>query len=106
MADPMSPDSISVEVAYAEPDRQFLRRVDLAAGATVADAIAASGVDREFTIDACALGVGIWSKPVARESVLENGDRIELYRPLKADPKEARRLRAKRGSGKRRDNQP
>ncbi|MEO6689599.1 MAG: RnfH family protein [Dokdonella sp.] len=106
MAEPRQSASISVEVAYAEPDRQFLRRVDLAAGSTVAEAIAASGVERTFGIDAGPLGVGIWSKPVGRETLLENGNRVELYRPLKADPKEARRLRAKRGSGKRRADQP
>lgn len=106
MAEPMQSASISVEVAYAEPDRQFLRRLHLAAGATVSEAIAASGVEREFAIDVDALGVGIWSKPVARNTPLANGDRVELYRALKADPKEARRLRAKRASGKRRANQP
>lgn len=106
MAEQSVPDSISVEVAYAEPDRQFLLRVDLAAGATVEEAIAASGVDREFDIDTSALGAGIWSKPVARDAALANGDRVELYRPLKADPKEARRQRAKRGTGKRRTDQP
>jgi putative ubiquitin-RnfH superfamily antitoxin RatB of RatAB toxin-antitoxin module len=103
MAEPVASDSISVEVAYAEPDRQFLRRVDLAVGATVAEAIAASAVENEFAIDAGALGVGIWSKPVARDATLKDGDRVELYRLLKADPKEARRQRARRASGKRRD---
>lgn len=106
MAEPVQSTSISVEVAYAEPDRQFLRRLDLAASATVSEAIAASGVEREFAIDVAALGVGIWSKPVAHDAPLANGDRIELYRALKADPKEARRMRAERASGKRRANQP
>ena len=87
---------IDVEVAYAEPERQFLRRVSVAAGATVADAIAASGVERELGIDAAALGVGIWSKPVARDARVGAGDRVELYRALVADPKEARRRRADR----------
>jgi putative ubiquitin-RnfH superfamily antitoxin RatB of RatAB toxin-antitoxin module len=98
---------MSVEVAYAEPGRQFLRRLDLAAGATVADAITASGLEREFAIDARVLSAGVWSKPVARDAVLADGDRVELYRPLKADPKETRRQRAKRDSGKRsRADQP
>jgi len=91
MADP-----IDIEVAYAEPERQFLRRVSLDEGATVADAIQASGVEREFGIDASALGVGIWSKPVSRDTRLEAGDRVEIYRALVADPKEARRRRADR----------
>jgi putative ubiquitin-RnfH superfamily antitoxin RatB of RatAB toxin-antitoxin module len=90
------PERISVEVAYAEPSRQFLRRVELAAGATVADAIEASGVAAACTIDPAALASGIWSKPAARTTVLSDGDRVELYRPLKADPKESRRRRAER----------
>jgi putative ubiquitin-RnfH superfamily antitoxin RatB of RatAB toxin-antitoxin module len=87
---------IDVEVAYAEPERQFLRQVSLDAGATVADAIRASGVEHDFGIDASALTVGIWSKPVARDTRLEAGDRVEIYRALVADPKEARRRRADR----------
>ena len=89
-------ESIDIEVAYAEPSRQFLRRVSLDAGATVADAIVASGVEREFGIDATVLTVGIWSKPVSRDTQLEAGDRVEIYRALVADPKEARRRRADR----------
>jgi putative ubiquitin-RnfH superfamily antitoxin RatB of RatAB toxin-antitoxin module len=89
---------ILVEVAYAEPERQFLRRVELAAGAIVADAIAASGIEREAAIDAASMAIGIWSKPAAATMLLRDGDRVELYRPLKADPKESRRRRAARAS--------
>jgi putative ubiquitin-RnfH superfamily antitoxin RatB of RatAB toxin-antitoxin module len=89
-------DTIEVEVAYAEPQRQLLRRITLPAGATVADAIAASGLEADLRIDASELAVGVWSKPVARDAPLTNGDRVELYRPLTADPKEARRRRANR----------
>jgi putative ubiquitin-RnfH superfamily antitoxin RatB of RatAB toxin-antitoxin module len=89
-------DTIEVEVAYAEPQRQFLRRITLPAGATVAEAIAASGLEAEFRIDTSELAVGVWSKPLARDAPLTNGDRVELYRPLTADPKEARRRRANR----------
>jgi putative ubiquitin-RnfH superfamily antitoxin RatB of RatAB toxin-antitoxin module len=107
MAEPKCRATISVEVAYAEPERQFLRRLDIAACATVAQAIVASGVEREFPLDAGALAVGIWSKPVARDALLTDGDRVELYRLLKADPKESRRQRANRASGKRaRADQP
>ncbi|HEV7491133.1 MAG TPA: RnfH family protein [Rhodanobacteraceae bacterium] len=87
---------IDIEVAYAEPDRQFLRRIALPFGATVADAILASGLEAEFAIDVSSLAAGIWSKPVARDAPLSNGDRVEIYRPLTVDPKEARRRRAKR----------
>ena len=96
MADPTATARVRVEVAYAEAVRQFLRSVELPAGATVADAIAASGVEREFGIDAAALAVGIWSRPAARDVRLGEGDRVELYRALKADPKESRRRRAER----------
>lgn len=98
---------IVVEVAYAEPARQFLRRVELDEGASVAAAIAASSVAEECAIDAEALAVGIWSKPATRETRLRDGDRVELYRPLKADPKEARRLRAREAGDRRvRRDQP
>jgi putative ubiquitin-RnfH superfamily antitoxin RatB of RatAB toxin-antitoxin module len=89
-------ETIDVEVAYAEPARQFLRRVTLAAGATIADAIAASKLEAELGIDASPLACGIWSKPKPRDTPLADGDRVELYRPLLADPKDARRRRATR----------
>ena len=96
MPEQANPGSIAVEVAYAEPARQFLRRVELGAGATVADAIEASGIGREFGIGTSELATGIWSKPVARDAPLRDGDRVELYRPLKVDPKDSRRRRAER----------
>jgi putative ubiquitin-RnfH superfamily antitoxin RatB of RatAB toxin-antitoxin module len=89
-------DTIDVEVAYAERDRQFLRRLRLPDGATIADAIVAAGLEAELGIDASSLATGIWSKPKPHETPLANGDRVELYRPLLADPKEARRRRATR----------
>ena len=89
-------ETIEVEVAYAEPARQFLRRIVLPIGSTVADAIRASGVESQLAIDAAKLAAGIWSKPAARDARLEDGDRVELYRPLEADPKDARRRRAAR----------
>jgi putative ubiquitin-RnfH superfamily antitoxin RatB of RatAB toxin-antitoxin module len=90
------PRPIHVEVAYAEPARQFLRRVELHQGATVAHAIEASAIGTEFGLDTAALSVGIWSRPVARDAPVRDGDRVELYRPLTADPKELRRRRASR----------
>jgi hypothetical protein len=87
-------ETIEVEVAYAEPERQFLRRITLPIGATVADAIAASGFESAFGIDTSGLATGIWSKIAARDTRLSDGDRVEIYRPLVVDPKEARRRRA------------
>lgn len=89
------PEFLCVEVAYAEPERQFLRALELPPGATVADAIAASNVAREFAIDVQFLGVSIWSRVTDHLAPLQDGDRVELLRPLKIDPKDARRKRAK-----------
>lgn len=88
------PARIRVEVAWAEPGRAFLHEVELPAGATVADAIAASGVEAACGIDAGACDTGIWSRRAPRDARVRDGDRVELYRPLRIDPKEARRRRA------------
>ena len=87
---------MEVEVVFALPDRQFLDTVTVPDGATVADAIRLSGVKRHFPgIDLDGLQTGIWGKPVGRQKKLRNGDRVELYRPLELDPREARRLKAR-----------
>ena len=85
----MKPSGIHVEVVLALAGRQTLRRVQLPAGSTVGDALAASGLG-----EARAGRVGIYGKVVARDAILSDGDRVEIYRPLRADPKEARRARA------------
>jgi putative ubiquitin-RnfH superfamily antitoxin RatB of RatAB toxin-antitoxin module len=79
---------VSVEVVLALPERQTLRRLLLPEGSTVADALAASG------LDAGPGGVGVYGEVVPANTVLRDGDRVEIYRPLRADPKELRRLRA------------
>lgn len=90
---------IAVEVVYARPGRQVLRRVSLPAGSTVSDAIRASALLDEFPeIDATR--VGIYGRRVAPTVPLHDGDRVEIYRSLKADPKEIRLRRAEGGSGK------
>ena len=90
------PECICVEVAYAAAGRQFLRAIELPAGSTLADAIKQSGVASEMQIDVATFDVGIWSKITARDHVLADGDRVELYRPLLVDPMDARRARARR----------
>ena len=81
-----------VEVVFALPERQFLETVEVAADATVADAIRLSGVERHFPgICFDELQVGIWGKPGDRSHALSDGDRAESYRPLEM---EARRLKA------------
>jgi putative ubiquitin-RnfH superfamily antitoxin RatB of RatAB toxin-antitoxin module len=87
-------ETIRVEVAYADPLRQFLRAVEVAAGSTVADAIAASGILEQLPGFVPA-GIGIFGRAVAPDTRLRDGDRVELYRALKIDPKQARRNRAR-----------
>lgn len=99
---------IEVEVVYAAVDRQVLLSVTVPAGATVRAALLASGVDREFPeLDLAECPVGIFGKVVADPDTrqLQAGDRIEIYRPLLADPKEVRRLRAAKAAEAKARNQ-
>jgi len=90
---------ISVEVVYALPDKQYLRSVTLDEGATVEQAIKASGLlSLRKDIDLTSNKVGIFSRPVKLGDVVQDGDRVEIYRPLIADPKEMRRQRAERSA--------
>jgi len=90
--------NISVEVIYALPQQQPLLRVSLAEGATVEDAIRLSGVLEAFPeIDLGKNKVGIFSKLVKLDEAVRDKDRVEIYRPLIADPKEVRRKRAEEG---------
>ena len=87
---------MQVEVVFALPHRQVLLPLDVADGATVADVIAASGLARRFPeVDFDTLQAGIWGRPVERARPVSDGDRVELYRPLEIDPREARRLKAR-----------
>jgi putative ubiquitin-RnfH superfamily antitoxin RatB of RatAB toxin-antitoxin module len=88
---------LEVEVAYALLERQFLKAIKLERGATVREAIVASGVLSEFPqIDLESVSVGIFSKRITLDTPLSDGDRVEIYRPLLVSPTEARRLRAQR----------
>jgi putative ubiquitin-RnfH superfamily antitoxin RatB of RatAB toxin-antitoxin module len=85
-----------VSVAVALPGRQEVIELDLAPGATVADAIAAARLAERFPgVDFASMRTGVWSRPAAPGTRLREGDRVELYRALKADPKDTRRNRAK-----------
>lgn len=89
------PSLMMVEVAYALPEQQVILPVLVALDATVEMAIQASGVLEQFPdIDLTAQKVGIFSRLVPLTQPLQPRDRIEIYRPLKADPKTARRARA------------
>ena len=91
-------ETINVEVAYAEPDRQLIIPVNVDLGTTVGGAIVQSGIMREFPdLDVENSKVGIFGKVSSMEVQLKDGDRVEIYRPLIADPKEVRRKRAAEG---------
>lgn len=86
---------VSVEVVYALPERQYLKTVRLEEGSNVEQAIRASGLlEMRREIDLKVNKVGIYSRPVKLSDVVAEGDRVEIYRPLIADPKELRRIRA------------
>jgi putative ubiquitin-RnfH superfamily antitoxin RatB of RatAB toxin-antitoxin module len=89
----MNLSKIKIDVVLALPGRQQLRRILLPEGSTVEDAIRVSGLSEgipEFDL----ARVGIYGKPVSGDTILRDRDRVEIYRPLRADPKEIRRLRA------------
>lgn len=88
---------IQVEVVYALPERQYLREVRLAAGSNVEQAIQDSGLlELHRDIDLQSNKLGIYSRPAKLGDLLNDGDRVEIYRPLIADPKELRRQRAEK----------
>ena len=86
-----------VEVAYASPKEQVILTVDAEPGITIEQAIEASGVLTRFPeIDLTQNKVGIFSKAGKLDQVMEAGDRVEIYRPLIADPKATRKKKAKK----------
>jgi hypothetical protein len=97
-----APGAMRCLVAYATRERQYLWSVELARDATVADALAAArrAAERESaSLDPAlweAAAVGVFGEPRARDARCEEGDRIELYRPLRADPRARRRERVQR----------
>ncbi len=86
---------IKIEIAYALPERYYLKSFRVDEGSTIQTAILQSGILKQFTdIDLRENKVGIFSRPAKLSDILNDGDRIEIYRPLLADPKEIRRKRA------------
>ncbi|PLW70522.1 RnfH family protein [Pseudohalioglobus lutimaris] len=93
---------MSVEVAFALPDKQSIVEVQVAEGTTALEAAQQSGIAGMYEeIDLDNAKLGIFSKPVAPQQVLREGDRVEIYRPLIADPKEVRKARAARAKARR-----
>ncbi|MEP4892085.1 MAG: RnfH family protein [Aliiglaciecola sp.] len=93
----MSDSQITVEVVYGTPTEQALISVTIEKDKTAEQAIQASGVLRRFPeIDLSKLKIGIWNRTCKLTDIPKDGDRIEIYRPLIADPKEVRRIRAEK----------
>ena len=98
-------ESLSIEIAYALPQKQELVQLKLPAGSTVQQAIEASGLKQKHPeIDLAKNKVGVFGKLSKLDTPLRDRDRVEIYRPLIADPKEVRKKRAegkamKKGGG-------
>ncbi|WP_202370229.1 RnfH family protein [Pseudomonas sp. MWU318] len=104
MVDPV----IEIEVVYAAVDRQVLRSLSVPQGTTVREAVLKSGIGGEFPeLDLSDCPLGIFGKVVVdpQARLIQTGDRIEIYRPLLADPKEVRRLRAAKAAEAKARNQ-
>lgn len=86
---------LDVEVAYAKPDQQVIVALKMPEGATAEQAVSASGMLERFPeIDRANLKTGVFGNVCKLDHPLKQGDRVEIYRPLLHDPKEARRQRA------------
>ena len=92
---------MKVSVAVALPGRQEVVPLELAGEPTVIDAIAAAALPERFpALDVAACRYGLWGREVEASMKLREGDRVELLRPLEADPKDARRRRVAKARGK------
>ncbi|WP_187346280.1 MULTISPECIES: RnfH family protein [Idiomarina] len=88
---------LTIEVAYATPEKQLILTVQVPEGTTVQQCIEQSGIVEHFAeIDLSQQKVGIWNKAAKLDATPRDGDRIEIYRPLIADPKAVRKRRAER----------
>ncbi len=95
---------LRVQVCHALADSAFLETLMLPAGSTIAAAIEASGLPARFPAwDVSQAKVGIFGKLKTPDTLVRDGDRVEIYRPLQADPKETRRRRAKHREGVKKD---
>jgi putative ubiquitin-RnfH superfamily antitoxin RatB of RatAB toxin-antitoxin module len=91
-------ETIRVEVAYAKCDIQRLLEIQVIAGTTARDAVRLSGLGDEFPeVDVSICPIGLYGSPIDGRHIVREGDRIEIYRPLERDPRDARRELAARG---------
>ena len=94
----MSDDRILIEVAFASPSKQLIIPINVKTGTTAREAIIKSGIQKEFPeINIDIDPIGIFGKHITYDQKLREKDRVEIYRPLIADPKEIRRQRAEQG---------
>ena len=101
MANDLSASTIHVLVCYALADTVYLQDVTIPAASAIQDAILASGVLQHYPeIELATARVGIFGKLKALDSLLQQGDRVEIYRPLQAEPMESRRRRAAHKTGR------
>ncbi len=85
---------MNIGVCYAEADRQLWMRIDVPEGSNVEEAIARSGILQQFPeIDLSQQKVGIFGKVTKLDNILQDGDRVEIYRQITADPKQVKRRR-------------
>ncbi len=103
----METENLHIEIAYATPDQQVILELQVVADTTPRDVVLQSDIESYFPeIDKQTCDIGIFGKAIRPDHKLGNGDRIEIYRPLLADPKEVRKRRAaegmrmKKGGGK------
>ncbi len=88
---------IKVEVAYATPEKQLIVGLEVAEGTTMVEAVIKSGIENEFAdLTIAQAPMGLFGRKVAKpeQEILKQGDRVEIYRPLQIDPKQARLNRA------------
>lgn len=88
---------ISIEVAFALPERQLIMTLEVGPETTLYEAVVESGILAKFPeieLESCSMGVFGKAEKKPREVQVKDGDRIEIYRPLIADPKEVRKMRA------------
>lgn len=92
----MADNDIHVDVAYATPAKQWIIPVRLKPGASIYDAVVQSGVASKAGVDLASVTLGVFGKVERnpKERIAQEGERVEIYRPLIADPKEARKKRA------------
>lgn len=95
---------IDVEVAYAEADKQVIVPLQVPVGTSAGEAVRRSGLAEQFPdMDSNTAAIGVFGIPVSPCAPLAQGDRVEIYRPLQVDPKEARRQRAARSRVRRKN---